>query len=169
MQVQFHKYQGTGNDFIILDNRNNKYAALSNDQIRRLCDRRLGIGADGLMFFNEKKGYDFEMKYHNADGKESSMCGNGGRCIVKFAYQLGIHPSEYKFIAVDGEHMAEIGAVGFAYYLFRRLLEYLRSRIFKHRLVKTFDVLKYVFVLQELIVNIDLRPPALKKIGILLV
>ena len=108
MLVQFTKYQGTGNDFIILDNRTSKYTYLNNDQVRRLCDRRLGIGADGLMLLNDKKGYDFEMKYHNADGRESSMCGNGGRCIVKFAYQLGIHRSEYKFLAVDGEHEAEI-------------------------------------------------------------
>lgn len=108
MLVQFTKYQGTGNDFIILDNRTSKYSYITNDQVRRLCDRRLGIGADGLMLLNEKKGYDFEMRYHNADGRESSMCGNGGRCIVKFAYQLGIHRSEYKFIAVDGEHEAEI-------------------------------------------------------------
>lgn len=112
MQLQFHKYQGTGNDFIILDNRDSRYNAITNDQVRRLCDRRLGIGADGLMLLNEKAGYDFEMKYHNADGKESSMCGNGGRCIVKFAYQLGIHRSEYKFIAADGEHLAEIDTNG---------------------------------------------------------
>jgi diaminopimelate epimerase len=112
MQVQFHKFQGTGNDFIILDNRDGKYSAISNDQVRRLCDRRLGIGADGLMMLNQKQGFDFEMKYHNADGKESSMCGNGGRCIVRFAYQLGIHRSEYKFIAVDGEHLAEIDTDG---------------------------------------------------------
>jgi diaminopimelate epimerase len=79
MTVQFHKYQGTGNDFIIVDNRDGKYSSLSNDQIRRLCDRRLGIGSDGLMLLNEKKGYDFEMKYHNADGRESSMCGSGWR------------------------------------------------------------------------------------------
>jgi diaminopimelate epimerase len=108
MLVQFTKYQGTGNDFIILDNRSNKYSYLTNDQVRRLCDRRLGIGADGLMLLNEKKGYDFEMKYHNSDGRQSSMCGNGGRCIVKFAWQLGIHRNEYKFLAVDGEHEAEI-------------------------------------------------------------
>jgi diaminopimelate epimerase len=112
MQVQFHKYQGTGNDFIILDNRDGKYNTITNDHVRRLCDRRLGIGADGLMLLNEKKGYDFEMKYHNSDGKESSMCGNGGRCIVKFAYNLDIHKSEYKFIAVDGEHIAEIDTDG---------------------------------------------------------
>lgn len=112
MQVKFTKFQGTGNDFIILDNRENSYVTLSNDQIRRLCDRRLGIGADGLMLLNEKKGYDFEMKYYNADGGESSMCGNGGRCIVKFAYQLGIHRSQYRFLAVDGDHDAEIDTDG---------------------------------------------------------
>lgn len=111
MQIQFTKYQGTGNDFIILDNRENKYH-LSSGQVRRLCDRRMGIGADGLMLMNEKTGYDFEMKYYNADGRESTMCGNGGRCIVKFAYQLGIHRNEYKFLAVDGDHVAEIDPDG---------------------------------------------------------
>jgi diaminopimelate epimerase len=112
MLIKFHKYQGTGNDFIILDNRNHDYDHITNDQVRRLCARRLGIGADGLMLLNEKKGYDFEMKYYNADGAESSMCGNGGRCIVKFVYNLGIHKNEYRFLAVDGEHLAEIDTDG---------------------------------------------------------
>lgn len=112
MTVKFYKYQGTGNDFIILDNRNNEYSFITNDQVRRLCARRLGIGADGLMLFNEKKGYDFEMRYYNADGGESTMCGNGSRCIVKFAYHLGMHRNEYKFLAVDGEHEAEIDTDG---------------------------------------------------------
>jgi diaminopimelate epimerase len=107
MTIPFFKYQGTGNDFIVIDNRKNEYF-LTNDQVRRLCDRRFGIGADGLMLLNEKKGYDFEMKYYNADGREGSMCGNGGRCMVKFAYHLGIHRNEYKFIAFDGIHEAEI-------------------------------------------------------------
>lgn len=112
MQIKFHKYQGTGNDFIILDNRRNEYASLTSDQVRRLCDRRFGIGADGLMLLNEKKGYDFEMKYYNADGNESSMCGNGGRCMIKFVYHLGIHRDQYKFIAVDGVHEGEIDTNG---------------------------------------------------------
>jgi diaminopimelate epimerase len=112
MEIQFTKYQGTGNDFILLDNRGNRYAALTNGQVKRLCDRRMGIGADGLMLMNEKAGYDFEMKYYNADGRESTMCGNGGRCIVKFAYELGIHRNEYKFLAADGEHVAEIDTDG---------------------------------------------------------
>ncbi|HYM92926.1 MAG TPA: diaminopimelate epimerase [Chitinophagaceae bacterium] len=110
MQLHFHKYQGTGNDFILLDNRKNEYSTLTADQIRRLCDRRFGIGADGLIVMNEKPSYDFEMKYYNSDGNEGSMCGNGGRCMIKFAYHLGIHRDLYKFIAADGEHEAEIDA-----------------------------------------------------------
>lgn len=112
MQVKFYKYQGTGNDFILADNRTGNYSFLSTDQIRRLCDRRFGIGADGLMLLNQKSGYDFEMKYYNADGREGSMCGNGGRCITKFAWHLGIHRNEYKFIAADGDHEAEIDTDG---------------------------------------------------------
>jgi diaminopimelate epimerase len=100
MTINFYKYQGTGNDFIVVDNRDNKYASLREYQVRALCDRRMGIGADGFMMLNAKPGYDFEMKYFNSDGRESSMCGNGGRCIVKFAYHLGIHKNEYKFWAL---------------------------------------------------------------------
>ncbi len=112
MTIQFHKYQGTGNDFIILDNRDGIYNDLSNDQVKFLCDRRFGIGGDGLMLLNQKKGYDFEMIYYNADGREGSMCGNGGRCLVKFAYDLGIQKEMYHFIATDGIHEAEIDADG---------------------------------------------------------
>jgi diaminopimelate epimerase len=112
MTIHFFKYQGTGNDFIILDNRKNEYNILSGDQIRRLCDRRFGIGADGLMLISEKNGYDFEMKYYNADGGEGSMCGNGGRCMTQFAYHLGIHRNAYRFLASDGPHEAEIDPDG---------------------------------------------------------
>jgi len=112
MTIKFVKFQGTGNDFIILDNRENLYVSLREDQVRRLCDRRLGIGADGLMMLNKKDGYDFEMRYFNADGREGSMCGNGGRCMVKYAYQIGIHRNEYRFVAADGEHLAEIDTDG---------------------------------------------------------
>lgn len=107
-KMHFFKYQGTGNDFIILDNRNWSYTALTVERVKFLCDRRFGIGADGLMLLNTKSGYDFEMKYYNSDGRESSMCGNGGRCLVKFAHDLGIHKDEYYFIATDGPHQAEI-------------------------------------------------------------
>jgi len=106
MNINFHKYQGTGNDFIILDNRNNEYNFLSSENIRRLCDRRFGIGADGLMMLNAKDGYDFEMKYYNADGNEGSMCGNGSRCMIKFAHHAGIQREKYNFLASDGLHEA---------------------------------------------------------------
>lgn len=112
MQLQFYKYQGTGNDFIILDNRKEEYNNLTTKQISFLCDRRFGIGADGLMLLNLKKPFDFEMKYYNADGRESSMCGNGGRCLVKFAYHMGIHRNTYLFTAIDGTHEAEIDLDG---------------------------------------------------------
>jgi len=108
MQIEFYKYQGTGNDFIILDNRDGQVPALDNKQISLLCDRRFGIGADGLMLMNKKEGYDFEMIYFNADGNPSSMCGNGGRCMVRFAMDRGIHKTSYHFLAIDGGHLAEI-------------------------------------------------------------
>lgn len=108
MTIPFQKYQGTGNDFIIIDNRSGTYDNITESQVRHLCDRHFGIGADGLMLFNLKPGYDFEMKYYNADGRESSMCGNGGRCIIRFAIDLGIHQFTYRFWAPDGEHEAEI-------------------------------------------------------------
>jgi diaminopimelate epimerase len=108
MHLQFYKYQGTGNDFIILDNRAAVYDGLTKKQIGKLCDRRFGIGADGLMLLNTHPEYDFEMKYYNADGGESSMCGNGGRCLVKFAYDIGLMKNEYRFIAMDGEHKASV-------------------------------------------------------------
>lgn len=112
MQIEFYKYQGTGNDFILIDNREAKYNDLNKKQVQCLCDRRFGIGADGLMLLNKKPGYDFEMIYYNADGRAGSMCGNGGRCMVKFAYLLGIHKSRYLFTASDGDHEAEIDLNG---------------------------------------------------------
>lgn len=112
MQLHFYKYQGTGNDFVILDNRQGEFSNLTTEQVNFLCDRRFGIGADGLMLLNTKPGYDFEMKYYNADGRESSMCGNGGRCLVKFAYHQGIHKNTYLFSAIDGDHEAEIDLDG---------------------------------------------------------
>ena len=108
MKIEFFKYQGTGNDFILLDNRQNIYDAITPNQVKHLCDRHFGIGADGLMLLNNKEGYDFEMIYFNADGNPGSMCGNGGRCIVKFAWMLGIKKKEYHFLASDGGHEAEI-------------------------------------------------------------
>jgi diaminopimelate epimerase len=105
MELTFFKYQGTGNDFVIIDNREGKIS-LTTKQVKHLCERRFGIGADGLMLLNTKVGYDFEMVYYNADGNESSMCGNGGRCLTQFAFDRGIVKERYKFIAIDGEHEA---------------------------------------------------------------
>lgn len=106
--MRFYKYQGTGNDFVIVDNREVNHSTLSQEKIHRICDRRFGIGADGFMLLNNKTGYDFEMVYYNADGREGSMCGNGGRCIVQFAHDIGIDRNNFKFLAVDGEHLADI-------------------------------------------------------------
>ena len=108
MQIKFSKYQGTGNDFIILDNRDHRYNDLTPKQVKELCNRHFGIGADGLMMLQLKEGYDFEMVYFNSDGHPSSMCGNGGRCLVKFAKELGIEKHLYRFYAIDGGHEAEI-------------------------------------------------------------
>lgn len=112
MHIEFFKYQGTGNDFVILDNRQGKHNNLTTAQVRILCDRRFGIGGDGLMMLNNHTAYDFEMKYYNADGNEGSMCGNGGRCLVKFAQDKGIMRSNYLFLANDGPHEASINMDG---------------------------------------------------------
>ncbi|MDB5206183.1 MAG: diaminopimelate epimerase [Flavisolibacter sp.] len=111
MLIHFYKYQGTGNDFIILDNRKNIYH-FTKEQVAFLCHRRFGIGADGLMLLNTHPHYDFEMIYFNSDGGESSMCGNGGRCLIRFAAEIGIFKSEYHFLAIDGEHEGRIETNG---------------------------------------------------------
>ncbi len=107
MELIFCKYQGTGNDFIIFDNLDGSLR-FTKEQVAHLCHRRFGVGADGLMLLEAQEGFDFRMVYYNSDGNESSMCGNGGRCLVKFAYDIGRIQSTARFIAVDGPHTAKV-------------------------------------------------------------
>ena len=108
MNVSFYKYQGTGNDFIIIDNRSVFFPKSNNILISNLCNRHFGIGADGLILLENDENSNFKMIYFNADGNESTMCGNGGRCIVAFAKKLQLFEHKTKFSAIDGIHYAEI-------------------------------------------------------------
>jgi diaminopimelate epimerase len=108
MIIEFYKYQGTGNDFIMIDDREKEFNLTDNDLIAALCERRMGIGADGLILLREHDTLDFEMIYFNADGKQSSMCGNGGRCILSFAQMLELTENETTFMAIDGEHKGRL-------------------------------------------------------------
>lgn len=99
MLLHFHKYHGTGNDFILIDNRQDNFSKNDTKLIAQLCDRHFGIGADGLILLERDAAVDFKMSYYNADGKVGSMCGNGGRCIVAFARELGIIEDQATFSA----------------------------------------------------------------------
>lgn len=106
--MHFYKFDGAGNDFILIDIRQHD-PQLTEEAVARLCHRRFGIGADGLMTLaSAPEGYDFVMRYYNSDGREASMCGNGGRCIVAFAHLLGLGDKQFRFIGPDGEHTATL-------------------------------------------------------------
>ena len=109
MLLNFQKYQGTGNDFVMIDQRGQKFIDHDDQKlIESLCDRRFGIGADGLILLEKSEEHDFKMVYFNADGRQSTMCGNGGRCIVHFAWSLGVCDKETIFEAIDGLHKGKI-------------------------------------------------------------
>jgi diaminopimelate epimerase len=106
MNIAFYKYSGAGNDFVVLDNREEWFDWNNTKLIQKLCDRKFGVGADGILLLQNKEGYAFEMLYANSDGSRGSMCGNGGRCITAFAEKLGIinNNDEITFWGPDGEH-----------------------------------------------------------------
>lgn len=108
MKHVFYKYQGTGNDFVMIDNRDESFPKSDSNLVAFLCDRRFGIGADGLILLENDSETDFKMVYYNADGNQSTMCGNGGRCLVAFAAELGVIQQTARFMAVDGLHTASI-------------------------------------------------------------
>lgn len=111
MKLTFYKYQGTGNDFILIDNRDGRFNC-DNQAIARLCDRHFGIGADGLLLLESTEGFDFRMVYYNSDGSPATMCGNGGRCIAAFANRMNVVSANAHFLAADGPHYAKIEVLG---------------------------------------------------------
>jgi diaminopimelate epimerase len=116
MKIRFSKFHGTGNDFILIDNRGQQFTP-ERSLVGRLCDRHYGVGADGLILLTALEGYDFAMAYYNSDGNESTMCGNGGRCITAFGSRLGLFSGRATFTAIDGNHVGEVISASEAEYM----------------------------------------------------
>ena len=128
MKIDFFKYEGTGNDFVIIDNRDLKFQKDNNELIQNICDRKKGVGADGLILLENHDELDFSMIYFNADGSESGFCGNGSRCITHLSNNLNIINDNAKFIAIDGIHESKItnGRIRV------KMNDILKSEIFKY-------------------------------------
>ena len=128
MKIDFFKYEGTGNDFVIIDNRDLKFQKDNNELIKNICDRKVGVGADGLILIENHDTLSFNMTYYNADGSESGFCGNGSRCITHLANQLNIINEKAIFNAIDGIHESKItdGRISV------KMNDVLKSEIFKY-------------------------------------
>lgn len=122
MIINFYKYHGAGNDFVLIDNRLKDFP-VTKETIMFLCDRHFGIGADGLMLLENHPEMDFTMRYFNSDGGEATLCGNGGRCIVAFAHYLGLITENTHFMAVDGPHFAKLSVNEGAYFVQLKMKE----------------------------------------------
>ena len=146
--IAFSKFHGAGNDFIMINAIENELL-LGEDLIYKMCDRRTGIGADGLIILLPSENYDFKMKYYNCDGKESTFCGNGGRCIAAFAYKQGIIKENATYEAVDGLHHVNISQINFNEF---------------HVELSMCDILSYKYDENHLIINTG-SPHYVKKIN----
>ncbi len=108
MKISFKKYQGTGNDFVLIDNTGKNDLVLDTEQIQKICDRKFGIGSDGIIVIKDSLEHDFHMHFHNPDGSQS-FCGNGARCAVHFANEIGLlKQAPCSFEAIDGVHRAYV-------------------------------------------------------------
>jgi len=150
----FYKYQGTGNDFILFDDRDRSFPSSDKLLIARLCHRRFGIGADGLILFQlTNEGIPY-MQYFNSDGAESSMCGNGGRCFSRFLVDLKAAEDKLHFLAIDGPHNALVKEQGLVSLQMKEVqaIERLNANTF----VLNTGSPHYVHFTNELITGIDM-------------